>query len=77
MLNEEFNKDRTRYYGKRIGDLVKIYDSFRKKWEIAEVVEYGFSDNNRLKYKLLLNEDIVNWTAECSEIVIKVEDRKF
>lgn len=69
------NKDRTRYYGLRIGDLVKLNGVFGKEFKDgkAEVVDYG-SDNNRVQIKSEKGF-ITDWVAEWCDIVTKVEDR--
>jgi len=69
------NVNRNRYYGKRIGDTVKLSASFSPiNNTIAEVVEYGFMDNNRI-YVKLENGETIKWTAEHCDIIKKVEDK--
>lgn len=69
------NKNRTRYYGLRIGDTVKLLYTQKKIEPIAEVIEYGFMDNNRVIVRL---EDgtKTDWVAEWCEIITKVEEKK-
>ncbi len=67
------NESRNRYYGKRVGDIVKI-KRHNGRYIVAEVIEYGFLDNNRLTYKTIKGKEITS-TAECSELILKVEDR--
>ncbi|MDD4972502.1 MAG: hypothetical protein PHT07_23980 [Paludibacter sp.] len=68
------NKERHRYYGVRVGDTVKLLFSNQNPEPIAEVVEYGFLDNNRVVVQL---EDgtMKGWVAEWCEIITKVEDK--
>ena len=70
------NADRHRYYGLRIGDLVKIKMGMQNNpiMKNAEVISYGFMDNNRVILKLESGEE-TNWVAEWCIIVTKVEDR--
>ena len=75
MLIKNFdNNERHRYYGLRIGDLVKVETYPRGKFLNAEVMDYGFLDNNRVILKF---EDgsIDGWVAEWCIITTKVEDR--
>ena len=71
------NAERHRYYGLRIGDLVEI-----KIWKElklhAEVIEYGYLDNNRVILRLLDGSqagEVCDWVAENLTITEKVEDR--
>jgi hypothetical protein len=64
------NEFRDRYYGLRVGDIVNLY-SIKCK---AEVIGYGFLDNNSIRLKLEDGRE-VNWIAEHCEIITKVEDR--
>lgn len=69
------NVNRNRYYGLRIGDTVKLSASFSPiDNTIAEVVEYGFMDNNRV-YVQLEDGEKIKWTAEHCKIITKVEDK--
>lgn len=65
------NEKRHRYYGLRIGDIVKCdaYDIAR-----AEVVSYGFMDNNCVIVKEEGKEQRKVVTEWCI-IITKVEDR--
>jgi len=65
------NKKRTRYYGLRIGDTVKVK---AYNIETAEVAEYGVFDNNRVYIKLPDGEKI-SCVAEWCKIIKKVEDK--
>lgn len=64
------NEKRNRYYGKRVGDIIKS-----KAYEIeeAEVVEYGWIDNNAIV--IFHNGKKQQVVAEWCDIVTKVEDR--
>jgi hypothetical protein len=77
MENQTFdNENRNRYYGKRIGDIVKIKSYYSGKYMLAEVVGYGFMNNNALKYIILDDKDtVLQMTAEDSDILLRVEDR--
>jgi hypothetical protein len=70
------NKERHRYYGLRIGDLVQIKTGLQSNPKIlnAEVIDYGFLDNNRVMLKLENGEE-TDWVAEWCTIVTKVEDK--
>jgi hypothetical protein len=69
------NKERTRYYGLRIGDIVspKSLSGEQNYKGQAVVVNYG-SDNNRVDIKFS-DGSITDWVAEWCDIVLKVEDR--
>lgn len=71
------NKDRNRYYGLRIGDLVQIKMGLwaNPKTQNAEVLDYGFMDNNRVRLRLESREE-TNWVAEWCTLITKIEDRK-
>jgi hypothetical protein len=71
------NKDRNRYYGLRVGDLVQIEAGLQSAPKIlnAEVIDYGFMDNNRVVLKLERGEE-TDWVAEWCKIITKVEDRE-
>ncbi len=69
------NEERTRYYGKRIGDIVSVRGLNSKYlYTNVEVVDYGFLDNNRIVVRLPDGtlDDVV---AEWCDIITKVEDR--
>lgn len=53
---------------------MKIKDLTTGLYFIAEVINFGSMDNNRLKYKTMDGRELY-WTAECSEIVLKIEQR--
>jgi len=68
------NKDRTRYYGLRIGDIVDLKGVDGKVAQAnAEVIKYG-SDNNRVEVRLM-SGNTCDWVAEWCDIVVRVEDR--
>lgn len=71
MEKEFTNEKRSRYYGLRVGDIVKC-----KAYNInkAEVAAYSFSDNNRVEL-LLPDGKAISAVAEWCEIITKVEDR--
>lgn len=69
------NEERHRYYGLRIGDTVSITMGWPKKKYLAEVVDYGHGDNNRVYIKIEGSEEVTDWVAEWCEIVTKVEDK--
>ena len=66
------NSERNRYYGLRIGDIVKC-----KSYDIdyAEVIDYGFLDNNSVIVKENGKEPR-KVVAEWCDIITKVEDRQ-
>lgn len=70
------NKERHRYYGLRIGDLVQIKTGLQNAPKIlnAEVINYGFMDNNRVMLRPESGTDF-DWIAEWCTIITKVEDR--
>lgn len=68
------NADRHRYYGLRIGDLVQIKAGVFSKPMKAEVIDYGFMDNNRVILRLEDGSE-TDWVAEWCTITEKVEDR--
>ena len=69
------NVDRDRYYGLRVGDTVNLRGLDGKALYVnAEVINYGFMDNNRVTVRLA-NGNETNWVAEWCEIIIKVEDK--
>ena len=77
LVKTEFdNKERHRYYGLRVGDLVQIRTGMQNNPIMidAEVIAYGFLDNNRVILKLESGEE-TSWVAEWCKIITKVEDR--
>lgn len=77
IVKTEFdNKDRHRYYGLRVGDLVQIRTGMQNKTMLnAEVISYGFLDNNRVILRLEDGKE-TDWVAEWCTIVTRVEDRE-
>ena len=72
------NKDRSRYYGLRKGDIVNLKGLDGKvMFENAEVKDYG-GDNNRVyvEYETPGRFVLDEWVAEWCEMVTKVEDRE-
>jgi len=69
------NKERRRYYGLRIGDIVSPKFSYGHDIGPCEVIEYGFMDNNAVYLKTSEGEKI-KWVAEWCTIITKVEDRE-
>lgn len=69
------NKERRRYYGLRIGDLIEVIGFHGIPNKNAEVIQYGFGDNNRVYVEY---EDGTQGreVAEYCKILTKVEDRK-
>lgn len=69
------NKDRTRYYGLRVGDLVSPKGLDGKEWNkgACEVINYGIGDNNKVEIKAK-DGTITDWVAEWCDIITKVED---
>ncbi len=68
------NQERRRYYGKRIGDTVKIDLFYQNRYLMGTVIDYGSGDNNRLVVKLD-DGNIYRPTAEHCEIITRVEDK--
>jgi hypothetical protein len=69
------NKDRTRYYGLRKGDIVNLKGVNGDVGYLnAEVIDYGFMDNNRVIVRRANGEE-TDWVAEWCQMVTKVEDR--
>lgn len=71
------NKERNRYYGKRVGDIVSVLsptsEDFKAR-KLVEVIRLGFTDNNCL-YTAWENgphKEVAEWC----ELVIPVEKRK-
>ena len=80
---EEFdNKERRRYYGIRVGDIVtyvipgtrEILGDKYVSDETYEVIDYGFMDNNRVYLKSIKDGHEEKAVAEYCQIVTKVED---
>ena len=68
------NKDRTRYYGIRIGD--EVEERFQGRVTISGiVVEYGFMDNNAVHVKSK-SGNIQKCVAEWCTIVKRVDDKE-
>lgn len=68
------NKDRSRYYGLRIGDIINLKGvSGDVVYYGAEVIDYG-ADNNRVEVRLKDSSE-TDWVAEWCDIITKVEDR--
>lgn len=67
------NEDRNRYYGLRVGDIVK--STWIKDEPELEVIEYGHGDNNRIYLKSPSGKTY-SPTAESCDIITKLEDRK-
>lgn len=65
------NKERRRYYGLRVGDIISCDFLDIKQ---AEVVEYGFMDNNAV-YVKEANKKVRQVVAEWCHIITKVEDK--
>jgi hypothetical protein len=69
------NETRSRYYGLRKGDIVDLKGIDGKVCHPnAEVIEYGFMDNNRVIVRLMSGSE-TDWVAEYCNIIVKVEDR--
>ena len=69
------NENRTRYYGLRKGDIVKLKGvNGNVFYQNAEVIDYGMMDNNRVIVKPMSGDE-TDWVAEYCEIIVKVEDR--
>lgn len=68
------NINRTRYYGLRKGDTVKI-TVFGMVNKHAEVIDYDPTDNNRVILKFD-DGQISPYVAEWCTIITKVEDKK-
>ena len=66
------NKNRTRYYGLRVGDIVEEYLGKECSRE-GEVIEYGFMDNNAVIVKNKFG-DHVKCVAEWCTIIRRVEE---
>lgn len=69
------NPTRSRYYGKRIGDIVEFSYSRKSKKNRGEVVDLGFMDNNRIHVIWDGDKHISDEVAEFLKVITKVEDR--
>ena len=71
--NEVFdNKERTRYYGKRIGDIIEYpFPSNKRK---GKVIDYGVLDNNSLFVLFEGDTFPIKVVAEWCTILKKVEN---
>ena len=72
ILPEFDNKNRKRYYGKRIGDVVKFEAPVNRQTYYGVVSNYSPSDNNRLEVTLP-DGKIQKLTAEICDVVFPVE----
>jgi hypothetical protein len=70
--NVNLNINRNRYYGLRVGDIVKC-EAFKIKK--AEVFELGYMDNNAVYVLVDGKATPTKVVAEWCEITTKVEDR--
>lgn len=70
------NEKRNRYYGLRIGDIVspKGLDGKESSKGKAEVIDFGFMDNNAVYIKFEDGTE-TKWVAEWCKIITKIEDR--
>lgn len=68
------NEDRTRYYGKRKGDIIKVMSLNGTVWGESEVLDYVAGDNNAILIKSK-NGNPIEWVAEWCDIITKIEDR--
>jgi hypothetical protein len=75
MTKEFDNENRNRYYGLRKGDIVFLGFKSQSPRKLAEVVGYGFMDNNRVYVKTEDGEE-TDYVAEWCEILVKVEERQ-
>lgn len=69
------NVERRRYYGVRVGDTVSISVGYPREKVLAEVVGYGFLDNNRVYIKIDGSDETTDWVAEWCDVVVKIEDK--
>lgn len=70
-MKEFTNEDRTRRYGKRVGDRIR-YECYNLSFE-GTVVDLGVMDNNRISVKKDDGE-VVDCVAEYCDILEKAED---
>lgn len=71
MDKKNSNMDRSRYYGKRIGDIVSRHD---RPYRIGQIVELDGMDNNRCYVHWIGNREPCSDTAESMEIRIRAEE---
>lgn len=67
------NKERNRYYGLRVGDIVSV-PMFAGKRSKAEVIELHAFDNNGVQVRMEDGTERKE-VAEWCDIVVRVEDR--
>lgn len=70
------NETRSRYYGLRIGDIVKSRGDRHRREKEGEVVGFGFMDNNAVFVVWEGSVEVTIEVAEPLEILTKLEDRK-
>ena len=69
------NASRDRYYGVRVGDIVRYgVPGLPQDKETYEVIRYGFMDNNRVILRSKSGEEI-RAVAEWCEVIEKIEDK--
>jgi hypothetical protein len=69
------NPDRTRYYGKRIGDIVRnTFEQHSNYGQHLEVVDWGFGNNSLFVRPRMSDAAPHEHVAEWLEIVTRVED---
>lgn len=68
------NEYRTRYYGLRVGDIVKAKPVGYNESIECTVVELIPMDNNSVMLKDNNNRRLFEWVAEWCEIITKVEN---
>lgn len=74
-IKSEFdNQDRSRYYGLRKGDTIKVLDVSGRVWGESKVLDYVAGDNNRVIIASK-NGTPIDWVAEWCEIITKVEEQ--
>lgn len=66
--NKFDNKNRNRYYGLRIGDIVEV-KTLSGTILKCKVIAYGFMDNNRVHLRKLWSRKVFSWTAEGCKII--------
>ena len=69
------NANRNRYYGLRVGDIVKPLYSVGMQFGKCEVIELMPMDNNSVMLQTELGKKF-EWVAEWCDIITKVEDIK-
>lgn len=70
---DEVNKNRTRWYGIRKGDIVSV--TFNGKQFVGEVIHLYAMDNNRVRIKHIDGHES-DWPPEWCNIITKVEDKE-